>query len=68
MNNWTPRQISGATLAGIGVLALLVQPHVMKLVSGASPLVVGACQAGLAVVGLGGTLIGIYRLATKDKK
>lgn len=67
MNNWSPRKISGATFAGVGALALLMQPAVTQALA-SSRFWAGLSQAGLSAIGLGGVLIGLYRLATSEKK
>ncbi|OQA33074.1 MAG: hypothetical protein BWY57_01480 [Betaproteobacteria bacterium ADurb.Bin341] len=66
MSNWTPRQVSGATFACVGICALLIQPALTKTLAGTSQFFAGLSQAGLAAIGLGGLVIGVYRLATKD--
>lgn len=68
MNNWTPRQKSGAILAGFGACAVIINSPVMNAIAGAPEFVVGLVQVVLGVVGLGGMAVGLYRMVTKDKK
>ena len=67
MNDWSSRQISGVTFAGVGVSALLLQTAISQALSG-SLFWMGLSQSVLSAIGLGGVVIGLYRFATKDRK
>ena len=67
MNSLSPRTLRGIFFIVVGICAFKAQAPLMQALAG-SLFWHGLAQAGMSLLGLLGSSVGAYYLATRDKK